>query len=251
LKYKEIIENSIKLLSKELIKFHFEVLINFCLIKERLAEEYKFYEKEHLDLMFKYFNKDYFKLDNNDFINSTEFTNFVSHAYSVGELDIIKSFVDSNSSKLKVEEYDNMIRYGYAYHYFGKKQYQKAIKCINDISNLNNILKYNMRNIELRIYYERGKYEILRDALHNYNASILNDDMLTTSDKFSLQKLLRYLNNLVLIQGNKNIKEKLLDAGYNRNKIINEPVFSLKDWLIEKYDEILDEYGKNKRRNVT
>jgi len=247
--YKKNIESNINFFSKELLKFHYEVLINFCLIKERLAEDYKFYEKEHLDLMFKYFDNDYFKLDNNDFINSIEFANFISHAFSIGELDVIKSFVDKNSSKLKVDEYDNMIKYGYAYYYFGKKQYQKAIKCINDISNLNNILKINMRNIEIRIYYERGKYEILRDALHNYNSSVLDDKMLTTSDKFSLQKLLRYLNNLVLIQENNNIKEKLLDAEYNKNKIINESVFSLKDWLIDKYDEILAEKVKRKQKN--
>lgn len=250
LNYKKNIENNINLLSKELIKFHYKVLINFCLIKERLAEEYKFYEKEHLNLMFEYFDNDYYKLDDNDFINSVEFTNFISHAFSVGELDIIKSFVDRNSSKLKVEEYDNMIKYGYAYYYFGKKLYQKAIKCINDISNFTNILKYNMRNIELRIYYERGKYETLRNALHNYNTSVLDDKMLTTSDKFSLQKLLRYLNNLVLIQENKNIKEKLLDAEYNRSKIINEPVFSLKDWLTEKFDEILTEKGRKKQKRI-
>jgi len=247
LKYKKIIRNSIKLLSKELIKFHYGVLINFCLIKERLAEEYKFYKKEYLVLMFEYLNNDYFKLDNNDFINSIEFANFVSHAFSIGELDIIKSFVDNNSSKLNVEEYENMIKYGYAYYYYGKKQYQKAIKCINDISKLNSIQKYNMRNIELRIYYERGKYETLRVALHNYNTSVLKDKMLTTSDKFSLQKLLRYLNNLVLIQENKNIKEKLLDAKYNLNKITYEPFFSLKDWLVEKYSEIIDNINNKDR----
>lgn len=245
-KYKDIIRNNIKLLSKEIIKFHYGVLINYCLIKERLAEEYEFYEKEYLDLMFEYFNKDYFKLGNNDFINSIEFANFISHAFSIGKLEIIKSFVDNNSSKLNVEDYDNMIRYGYAYYYFGKKQYSKAIKCINDISNLNSILKYNMRNIELRIYYERGKYETLRVALHNYNTSVLDDKMLTTSDKFSLQKLLRYLNNLVLIQENKKTNEKILDAEYNLNKIMYEPIFSLKDWIIEKYKEIISNKDRDK-----
>jgi hypothetical protein len=131
-----------------------------------------------------------------------------------------------------------MINYGYAYYYLGIKEYQKALKSINNISLDKFVYRFNIRNIELRIYYELNKIELLLDALHNYRLTILNNELLTSSDKKSLLKMITYFKKLILIKNELDIKKQISEARVYIKLIEKEPVFSLKKYLMDKYDAI-------------
>ncbi len=239
IKYKLILEQNLNLLNTELINMHYQVLINYCMMKDRLGEEKDFYKKESIGLLFKYFKNNYFNVDNNEYIGEVEFSNFIVRAYSIKEYEMIKLFVENNSSKLKTSESADMINYGLAYYYLGKKVYRKVLKHINSIDKKNPTIKFDITNIEIRVYYELNKIDMLNETIHNYRKIILNDNDLIKADKESLFKLLKYLNYLINIKYKTNEPNMKYDAGYYKNLIEKEPIFSLKNWLIEKFDEII------------
>jgi len=249
-RYKNIVDKSVLLLSKELIYFHYKVLINFCIMKERLGEEYDYYKRERVKLMYRYFNNNYFKTDESEFINQIEFKNFIISAFSIKQYENIKSFIENNSYKLNPVDFNDMVNYGYAYYYLGKKDYRKALKNLNDISEGIPIIKFDIRNIEMRIYFELGTIEPLINAIHNYRAIVLNDSTLTKSDKESLFAMLKYFNSLINVVGKTDKKEQIFLAEYNKQLIRKEQTFSLKNWLLEKFENIVSSKYIQKYSNL-
>jgi hypothetical protein len=242
-KYKNLVNGSSGILSKELMTFHYKVLINYCIVQERLGEDKKFYKNEGIELLMKYFENDYFKSHTSEFINRNEFKNFVASAFSVGKFENIKIFVEKNSTKLNPADYIDMVNFGFAYYYLGKKNFKKSLKYLNDISDGIPVIKFDVRNIEIRIYYELGMTETLIKAIHNYRTTIMNDRHLTKTDKDSLLTMLKYFNSLINIF-NKTEKADIIDtASYTKQLIKKESFFALKSWLLEKF-EIIENSGK-------
>ena len=252
LTYKKSVEKNENFLGAELINIHYNSLINFCMMKDRMGEEKEYFKKEGLLLMLKYYKDNYFKVGETELVTKIEFTNFIVRAYSSREFGIMKSFIEEISSKLRSSDYNNMVNYGMAYYYLGMKDYRKALKSINNITDKTFIIKFDVRNIELRIYYELGKIETLIEAIHNYRTVILKNQELTENEKENLLKLLKYLNILIKINLKTDIREQIYESEFYKKKIEKEPIFSLKSWLLEKFENLIADINirKNKKTNV-
>lgn len=247
LKYKELVQQNIKLLSPSLINFHYQALYNFCAYKERLGQDKEYYYREELFLLLDYFNNNYYKVDGVEFVIKSDYQNFINRAYSIKDLELLKSFIEKVSSKLKPIDYNNMVNYGYAFYYLATKEYRKSLKCINSINDTDIYIKFNIRNIELRLYYELGKIETLTDSIHNYRSIILNSKDLTTSDKDGLLKLLKYLNILISINNKTDLQKQVQESEYYRRLIEKEPQFALKKWILEKFNNLLSDINARKQ----
>lgn len=232
--YKKNVLSSVNLFSKKSLKYHYQVLINFCMTKDRLGEDKGFFKNEYTGLLYDYFNNDYFKVDN-EYINPIEYSNFVYISYITNNFQKLKLFIENNSAKLNPSVCNNMVNYGLAYYYFGLKEYKKVLKHINNITINKFTFKYDVRNLEIRIYYELNKLETLRTAIHNYRTSILGDEALTKYDKESLIKMLSYVNKLISLNEEMDTFQRKSDAKFIYKLIEKEPIFSLKKWLMEKY----------------
>ena len=248
--YLKSVKENLRIFNIRMINLHYKVLIQFCILKDRLGQEKEFYKKECLNLLIEYFKNNYFKIDGIEYVTRIEFRSFIGRAYSAREFELIKNFIENISHKLKPSDYKDMVNFGYAYYYLGIKEYRKALKNINSISDYSSIIKFDLRNIELRIYYELGKIETLLDAIHNYRTIILKNDELTKSDKNDLLNLLKYLNILININNKTNIREQIFEAGYYKKQIENEPHFALKNWLLEKFGNLEKDIATRKKNKT-
>ena len=238
LKYKKLVKNCITELDKSLIVFHYRMLLNFCIIKQRLKRNVDFYKKEELEISYEYFSSDYYQTNDNEYLTATEFHNFILNVYSSGKLDMLKTFIENNSIKLNPSDYNDMVNFGFAYYYLGTKNYKNAIKCINNIELNNFVYKFDIRNVELRIYYEQNKTEFLIEAVKNYREMIINDKILTKSDKKLFLNLIKYINKLINLKNNPDASKTRIEAGYYKKLLNNESPVGLKKWLLEKFSEI-------------
>lgn len=220
--------------SRDLAKCHYQMLINFCMLKDRLGEERNFFRKESVELLYQYFNEDYF-VAGKEYLHQVEYANFIIRAFSVGDYGKIKSFIDKNSTMLNPSEYDKMVNYGLAFYFLGVKNYRSALKHINNIHIKDFIYKYDVLNIELRIYYEFNKNELFRDTIHNYRKTVLEDNKLTASDKAGLLTMLNYLKQLISISEEPDSAKRVLKSEYIILSLEKEPMFSLQKWLTEKF----------------
>jgi hypothetical protein len=249
IKYKSCFEKSEKFLCKDLINYHFNILLNYCVMKHRLGEEKDFYRKQQVELLLNYIEKDYFKTEENEYLHPTDYRNFILIAYSIPDYKLLKYFIDKCTSKLNKKDYNDMLNFGLSYYYYGMKNYRKAWKSINNIEINSFIYRFDIRNIILRLYFDAGKYEELRESMHNYKKSIRNDKMLNESNKESLLKLLKYLNKLIplLTNPNLNLQE---EAEYLFSLVEKEPTFALKKWLLEKLGNITNSSRRKEMKPV-
>jgi len=208
--------------------------------KDRLGEDKELFKNESVKLLYEYFNKNYFKVSE-DYLKPLEYSNFVGRAYSVGDFEILKSFIENNSTKLNPSDYSDLVNYGLAYYYFGIKDFRKVLKHINEISLSKFLFRFDIRNLEIRVYYELNKFETLREAIHNYRSLILEDKVLTNSDKEGLLKMLSYVNKLIILNDELDSGKRKNEAEFIVISLEKEPIFSLKKWLTEKYLLIIDE----------
>lgn len=245
--YKKSFKDNIGLFNIRLIYLHYQAMISFCMLMDRLGHEKEFYKKECLNLLIEYFKNNYFKIDGVDYVSRTEFSNFIGRAYTAKEYELLKSFIENISSKLRPSDYKDMVNLGYAFYHLGIKEYRKSLKNINSIVECNAFIKFDLRNIELRIYYELGRMETLLDSIHNYRTIILNNKTLNKKGKENLLTLLKYLNILISIKNKTNPHEQTFEAGYYKKQIEKESFFSLKNWLLEKFEDIEKDITTQKR----
>lgn len=244
--YKQSVKSNINILDEDLRKFHYGALIGYCTMHERLGIDNLYYKKECAYIIMEYFDKNYYKTGNVEFIDQVEFYNFIGEIYLLKDYELIKSFIEKNSSKLRPSEYNDMVNYGLSYYYFGIKEYRKVLKCINNINKSNSYIKFDIRNMELKVYYELGKIETLIDTIHNYRKIILNDNELTKNDKQSLLTLIKYINILININNKTNKQEQSLESNYYKKIIEKEPYFALKLWILEKFENLLSDINSRK-----
>jgi hypothetical protein len=243
LQYKKCFYRIINSLSKELIKFHYDLIINYCVMKERLGEEKDFYKRQQAELLLEYIEKGYFKTKENEHLLPAEYRNFILIAFSINDIKLLKYFIDNCTIKLNYKDYFEMMNYGLVYYYYSIKDYDKVLESINNIKDNAFIYRFDIRNMSLRVYYETNEINKLLDLIHNYKRSILDETIFNKSNKISFLKLLKYLNKLVIIKNNPN-KNLRKESEYLYDLIDKEPIFTLKKWLLEKLNEHIKQTNK-------
>lgn len=246
LKYKSEVFNLTGHLSNELARFHYDVLINYCIMKQRIGNEFNFYMNEEVKLLYQYTANNYFKDNTYEYLSPSVFRNFIITSFTVGNFDLLKSFIDENSTKLKPSDYIHFVNYGLAYYYLGIGDYRKALKCVAKISLPTFVYKFDIINIQIRLYFELGHYEVVGDIAHNYRAQVIKDRILTKSDKENLFVMLRFLNKLLQIQNSIDFEKQYNLAFYLRKSMEKIPNFALKKWLFLKTDAVIEQYKTRK-----
>jgi len=86
-------------------------------------------------------------------------------AAMVKDFDFLGVFINSYLNKLKPSARENMMLYRNAYNYFAKGEFGKALETINKINFDIIAFKYEMKNLQIMLFYELGETESLIYAL--------------------------------------------------------------------------------------
>ena len=133
-----------------------------------------------------------------------------------------------------------MLNFGMAHYHYLKKEYQKALKCLNDIKLNYFFYKYDILNLEFKIYYETKNIEPIERTIHNYKQMIKTDSFLTKNDKKRHTSFLKFYQSFIFLTFKlKKRKNFLREISYLRDQIINEKTFTMKKWLITKANELI------------
>jgi hypothetical protein len=233
------LENS-GIYKKDTVRNHFIMLTSYCIIRERTSDENNYFKRESTALQNLMIEKDYLKSPHDKYLHSVHFRNYIITDISTQDPDVLLSFIKNNSNKLSPKEQDNMLNFGMAHYHYLKKEYQKALKCLNDIKLNYFFYKYDILNLEFKIYYETKNIEPIERTIHNYKQMIKTDSFLTKYDKKRLTSFLEYYQRFIFLTfKRRNRKNFVKDISYFRDQIINEKTFAMKRWLISKANELL------------
>lgn len=229
-KYKSLVENNKHLLSVDEIAFHYSWLINYCIVKKKSPSKQSDFDEELFALYNIFIINKYYKDRNNRYLPVDMYRGIMIHGFHLKQYRWVRDFIKKFSSEVDPNEKENIINYSYTYYYCNTGDYIKALEYYNKIIMNNFILKYDIKNLVLKMYYELGYFEEALCEIKSFKEFLRNNSLVTEARKTRLGKYLKYFEKLILHQmGNNKI-----DIGFLKRKLKEEKNITYKDWLYNK-----------------
>jgi hypothetical protein len=232
LKLKKAVKKNANRFSKILLKSVYELMINDCVIRKQIDEKHKhFYDKEILNIY-----KDILEIiKDSPRVTVQLFRGIMKYSLILKKYKWFQNFIEAHYKKLRREHRDEMYKLAYANLYFNLRKYEEAHTYISTIKGFNYFAKTDVKDIELKILYEKGLYENIFYAIERYKKFLKNNKSITNKKKEITTKFLIILKKLVSIKTKNEVvisREDLINE-IKKDKSINEY-----EWLIEKTNEM-------------
>lgn len=173
-------------------------------------------------------------LDQAGMINTRKYSLGIRIAAMAKDLDFLKEFADSYLKCTRPSARENMTLYGNAFMHFAKGEFVKALESINKINFDIIAFKYEIKNLQIMLFYELNEIESLMYALDSYKHFATNNQFVSESTRDNIFRFIGYVSALCKLKEKKDkIKIQMLIE-----KIINDNL-NTKFWLMEKTKELL------------
>jgi hypothetical protein len=207
----------------------FGALTNYCTtkcnlgIKKFKAERFKIYKI--LD------DKKIF--DSEKYINYVDFLNSVISALEYNKVSWAEYFYNKNKNRIMPELKEDTLNLSKAQILYTKKNYDEAIKFINNVSYNNHYFYLRSKMIISRIYYDKNELEpiiYIVDAAKHY---IKRNKKITQMNQEAFGNFFYFIGKIINLR--EHIKPRVDDTREELLKVTN---VSSKEWLLNKLDGI-------------
>ncbi len=162
------------------------------------------------------------------------FRSILNYALQLGEIKWAESFIIKYIPWLAAEFRDNMMNYSMARLYCEKKQFEKALEFLSRVKYDSFAMKYDMRVLNLRLYYELGYNEEALSLIDSFRHFISGNRSLSERKQKIQSNFVNYISELFRIRASKD------KVGLNRlrKNVLNSGTITNKDWLVEKINQL-------------
>jgi len=232
--YKKVFLKHQNKLSNEEKSFHLSKLISYSLLKTKQPLTQGIFELELFELYQILLKTHYNGVDKTSYFPPNLFRDILLLSLKLTKYQWAENFLNEYSKFLTGKEREALSNLGYSFYYFSICKFDKALECLNRISYDYFILKYDVKNLKLKIFYELGCNEEILCLIDAYKESLIRDHMLNDFSKKKYKNFISILEKLVKYRenGKKLEKSVLIHDLRNGQNII------YKDWLIKKIEEI-------------
>ena len=165
LEYKKAISENISLFSKRDLLALYITLLN-CIVYLDTKKISK--PEESLGIYEIMFNNKLFFLDKDNMWDQ-DFLSYVTLACNLGRPDLIEKFIRNVTALIREDKRENMILFAKAHLYFTKGEYGKSLECISKTNTDLFQMKYYIKNLQIRNFYELNDYVSFLLAKDSYN----------------------------------------------------------------------------------
>ena len=162
------------------------------------------------------------------------YKNILVNFINLRKFEEVEKFVNTYISKVSPEIKDNLYLYSIALVEFSKKNFTNALQLIQKIKYDYFTLKYDVKNLTLRIYYELKYFENAYSLIDTYKHFLIKNKVVSDFFRERYLNFINFMNALIKYNaGNSNyIVEKLKDDLLKTNNVVS------RDWLLEKIEEL-------------
>ena len=233
-KYKKLILKYIKKLSSDEITVHYARLINYCISKSESSHKRKIFKPELVKIYEIILKNDYYKTDLIIYLPPELFRNVFFDGQKIYKPDWMLKYIKENVKKLHPAIQTNMCNFAYSYYYHALGDYKKSQYYIKKVSLDRYIYIYDMKNLSLQNFFELNYFEEVLSLIHNYRENLRSNKIFSEDRKLRKRNFLSYLEKIVLIKTGKS----KLSIGYVKDKLRGCDQILLKEWLLEKVEEL-------------
>lgn len=231
-KYYGSVQANKKRLSHSEISMHYSKLISYCIIKINSGI--------YSDSLYNTLSRLYFELLKNRFYDITKtdkmqnslFRDILLHIYSTKDAERLREFITKYYKETALG--NTMLTFGYAYYYFLKGDFNKALGKLNALPVNNDLYKYDLYILKLKIFYELNEIQSAGYLIKAFNEFLRKNEYLSDSRKKSHKDFIQYYYKLLRLKDRNNYSE----ANYIHSKIEKRKNITQKNWLLKKVNEL-------------
>lgn len=172
------------------------------------------------------------------------FRNIVHMAVLQKQYDWLEMFINDYTLKLPVDSQRNMQNLADALLFFEKGQFGESLNKLNRIDYQLFHYKIDIKNLQLKLYYELEYYEELISAVDSYRHFILNNKYISQRYRMLCSGFVNFLIKLNKLRTDEYSSE---NCRFIKNEIEASKGYLFKQWLLEKADALIIQIDKNKK----
>lgn len=226
-KLRKLLHKEEKKLDRNQIKIIYTILSNYA--AERAEKGVPGFQEEILSVNLEIIKKDLTE----QYISGFLFVNIVTLFLKFKKINELKRFMKGNSEKLNPEIKEAVLNYCYSCLAFNDEDFESALVYISKINFDHYQLKFRIKNLTLKIYYELKQYEAIYSLMDSYRHILKRETDIPDSIKKTISAFLKFLKELTNIKTGKKRNEKRILIREFENTSPAE-----KQWLMEKIDEL-------------
>jgi hypothetical protein len=246
--YKTLIEKHFKEISRDENNFHISNLINYCIIKTNWNEKPDYYQNELYKLYNIFLENKLFKTNVSEYLSTDLFRACWLCGFRLNKFDWVKNVIEKYWKYIHPNDAKNMYLFGNMTLNYKIGNYSDALKYSGKIKYTSNTFKYDVKLLQLKIFYEMNDYEPALSILHNFKSTIHKDGMISPEKKIGYSNFIDFYNKLLSLKQTFDFSV----AGYYKNLISETKDLINKEWLITQAEELEQKYlssnGKRKRQ---
>jgi len=232
----------------ELQKTYHNILLTYCYMRQRLGDKDNVYFTEALKNSYDFITYGYYKNGNTKYLHPVLFRNFVSQCTKPSNKSILKKVIKKHANKIHPLEKDLMTKFSYAHLYYLEGKYDLVIGNCETLKNPKAFYRYDINNLLIKTNYALGRYEEIRETLHNYKAFIKNDKVFTENDKERYYYFIDRMNELNNCHNSYVDDEDIFVFEFLLNNINKKASFVMKNWITEKVKEAISTHYKTHKK---
>ncbi|MBK6876394.1 MAG: hypothetical protein IPG99_08050 [Ignavibacteria bacterium] len=209
----------------------FNHLINYC-VQHYCLE----YMKEALEVHKKLLEFDVYTETDSNYMQVDIYRNIVKICSSVKEIDWLEDFIRDYTDKLSPEHRVDMRNLAHAHLYFLEKHYDESLTVLSTLSENINLLKTDIRNLKLKLFYELEYVDEAESLIDSYYQFLSTSKNVTEDNRKFFKQYLTYYKQL--LRRGKEMKKS--DLSYMYSQIEKEKNIVNRFWLLEKIRELLE-----------
>ncbi len=231
------------LFSSTFAKSHFNVMMNYCNLRTRLNDKEGVFYEESLNVTNEYIHQKMYISEFSKYLSPVIFRNYIIKCNTPKHIKRLDRFIKEHKGSLHKDHVTEMNMFARAFYLYLNKQYGKALKNIINLNRTQFVYKYDIRNLELKIYFDTNRIENMESILHNYYTNIKKEAMFSKDVKDKYYMMLDYFRELIKTTEKYNNTRDIKEYEYLLLKIRKEPGFVMKDWIVSKINEIVENHN--------
>ncbi|MEO8210066.1 MAG: hypothetical protein ABI840_05865 [bacterium] len=226
-KLRKLLHKEEKKLDSNQIKIIYTILSNYAI--ERSEKGAKEFQEEILNINLEIVRKNLIE----QYLSGFLFVNIVTLFLKFKKIKQLDKFIKENSGRLNPDIKDTILNYCYSCQAFQKKEYDNALRNLSKINFEHYQLKFQIKNLTLKIYYEQKQYESIFSLIDSYRHILAREKTIPESIKKTILSFIKFLKELSEIKSGKKKSDKWILL-----KEIDASLPADKNWLIEKINEL-------------
>lgn len=211
------------------------ILIGYCTFKKNYDSGNPIYKEELSDLYKTFLTEEYFITYTSRYLTPDRYRAAIMSAIEMNDLGWAETIMKKYTIKLQPKDIENMLFLAKAMFFFAAGKPMQALENAGRIKLENFIYKYDVKNLQLKIYAETKEHESLYYLIHTYRECLDNDTLLPKEGKRFYRTFIDYLEKLILFRDGKT----KIDIEFLLDKIMKGKDFYNRPWLVSGYEETI------------